>query len=78
MPLPQDLPDVEPGDLLVVHDAGAYGAAMASCYNSRPLPGEVAITADGEAHLVRPALDLQRLIDEERLALPSGLAPSTP
>ena len=75
VPAPQELPEVERGDLVVVHDAGAYGAAMASCYNSRPLPAEIAITPDGEAHLVRPALDVQRLIEEEVAALPGALRP---
>ena len=27
------------GDLLAIRSAGAYGESMASCYNSRPLPG---------------------------------------
>ena len=32
-----------PGDLLCVHDAGAYGASMASRYNGMPLPAEVLV-----------------------------------
>lgn len=31
---PRLLPEARPGDLLVLHDAGAYGAAMSSNYNS--------------------------------------------
>lgn len=31
---PRDLPLPEPGDLLLLHDAGAYGFAMSSNYNS--------------------------------------------
>ncbi len=31
---PRALPTPEPGDFLLVHDAGAYGAAMSSNYNS--------------------------------------------
>jgi diaminopimelate decarboxylase len=31
---PRALPRPEPGDLLVLHDAGAYGAAMSSNYVS--------------------------------------------
>ncbi|MCA9177233.1 MAG: hypothetical protein KDB14_22245, partial [Planctomycetales bacterium] len=31
---PRELPAPEPGDLLVLHDAGAYGYAMASNYVS--------------------------------------------
>lgn len=44
---PRELPDLDVGDLLVVHDAGAYGATMASHYNSMPLPAEAAC-AGGE------------------------------
>jgi diaminopimelate decarboxylase len=40
------------GDLLAVGVTGAYGYEMASQYNSRPRPAEVAL-ADGEARLVR-------------------------
>lgn len=32
------LPVTERGDLLALRSAGAYGEAMASCYNCRPLP----------------------------------------
>jgi diaminopimelate decarboxylase len=35
------LKPVEPGDLLAVLDAGAYGMAQASNYNTRPRPAEV-------------------------------------
>jgi diaminopimelate decarboxylase len=41
--LDRDLPAVAPGDLLVVHSAGAYGFAMASNYNARPRPAEVVV-----------------------------------
>jgi diaminopimelate decarboxylase len=39
------LPPLEPGDLVAIRDAGAYGAAMASNYNRRPLPAEVLVDA---------------------------------
>ncbi len=46
------MPDVEPGDLLAILTAGAYGYALASNYNTRPRPAEVLI--DGEhAELIR-------------------------
>ena len=44
------LPPLEPGDFLAVLDTGAYGAAMASTYNRRPLPPEVLV--DGAAWCV--------------------------
>jgi diaminopimelate decarboxylase len=37
------LPALEVGDLVAIRDAGAYGSAMASNYNRRPLPAEVLI-----------------------------------
>jgi diaminopimelate decarboxylase len=48
----RDLPPLEVGDLLVVRDAGAYGAVMASNYNRRPLAAEVLVDR-GHARLVR-------------------------
>ena len=44
----------EPGDLLAILDAGAYGFSMASNYNLRPRPAEV-VLRDGAALLARPA-----------------------
>jgi diaminopimelate decarboxylase len=41
------LPPLAPGDLLAILDTGAYGAAMASTYNRRPLPPEVLVDGDG-------------------------------
>jgi len=37
------LPPLEPGDLVAVMSAGAYGFTMASNYNSRPRPAEVLV-----------------------------------
>ena len=39
----RELPHVEVGDLIVVRDVGAYGAAMGSTYLRRPLPPEVLV-----------------------------------
>jgi len=38
--------NVEPGDLLAVRSAGAYGFAMSSNYNSRPRAAEVMVDGD--------------------------------
>lgn len=46
------LPEMQPGDLLVLHDAGAYGASMSSTYNSRPLAAELLVDA-GAVRLIR-------------------------
>ena len=39
----RSLPPLEPGDLLAIKTAGAYGMSMASTYNSRPRPAEVLV-----------------------------------
>ncbi len=42
----RDLPPLAAGDLVAFRSAGAYGAAMASEYNSRPLVAEVLVNGD--------------------------------
>jgi diaminopimelate decarboxylase len=52
------LPPLAPGDLLVLTQAGAYGAVMASTYNTRPLVPEVLVR--GQDHGIvraRPGYD---------------------
>jgi diaminopimelate decarboxylase len=41
--LARPLPEVEPGDLLAVLGAGAYGFVMSSNYNDRPRPPEIMV-----------------------------------
>lgn len=41
----RNLPAPQVGDYLVLHDAGAYGAAMSSNYNSKPLAPEILMDA---------------------------------
>jgi len=65
--LTRELPPACVGDLLVIHDAGAYGASMSSNYNSRPLAAEVLVDGDA-ARLVR-----RRQTVEDLLALEAGL-----
>jgi diaminopimelate decarboxylase len=48
---PRMMPRPEPGDLLVVQDAGAYGAAMSSNYLSMGRAAEV-WWEDGRARLI--------------------------
>jgi diaminopimelate decarboxylase len=58
--------NVEPGDLLAVMSAGAYGMAMSSNYNTRPRAAEVMV--DGaEAHLVRRRETIEELYALESL-----------
>jgi diaminopimelate decarboxylase len=40
----RELPAVQEGDLLAILDAGAYGMALASNYNTRPRPAEVLVS----------------------------------
>ena len=57
----QELPAGEIGDLVVFHDAGAYGASMSSNYNSRPLIPEVLV--DGtQIKQIRRRQTVQELI----------------
>ncbi|CAL4322330.1 diaminopimelate decarboxylase [Buchnera aphidicola] len=37
------LPEIKVGDYIIFHDTGAYGSAMSSNYNSRPLIAEILI-----------------------------------
>ena len=55
------LTPLEAGDLVAFMTAGAYGATMASTYNSRPLVPEVLVDGDAYA-VVRPRLDIDALL----------------
>ena len=57
---------VQPGDLLAVMSAGAYGFTMSSNYNTRPRAAEVMV--DGATvHLVRERELVEDLFRDERL-----------
>lgn len=49
------LPEIETGDLLVIHDTGAHGFAMGYNYNGRLWSAEVLLKEDGTAQLIRRA-----------------------
>ncbi len=54
----RDLPQMAEGDLIAFRSAGAYGAVMASEYNSRPLIPEVLVHDDQFAVIrARPSFD---------------------
>jgi diaminopimelate decarboxylase len=63
----RDLPPLEAGDLVVLRQAGAYGAVMSSTYNARPLAPELLVRA-GKTAIVRPRQTLDDLIGADRLA----------
>jgi diaminopimelate decarboxylase len=60
------LPAAKVGDFLVIGVAGAYGYAMASNYNSKPLVAEVLIE-NGKANLVRRRQTLEELFQAESI-----------
>lgn len=57
---------IEPGDLLAIMSAGAYGMVMSSNYNTRPRVAEVMV--DGtQTHLVRRRETVEELFAQESL-----------
>ena len=68
--LNRDLPAAQVGDLLVLHDTGAYGASMSSNYNTRPLVPEVLVEGGahtGTARLIRRKQTVAELIALEAI-----------
>lgn len=55
-----------PGDLIAMMGAGAYGASMASNYNSRPRAAEVLVDGD-RAHVIKTRETYNDLVLQERL-----------
>ena len=49
------IPEVEPGDLLVLHDAGAHGHAMGFQYNGKLRSAELLARPNGSVKLIRRA-----------------------
>jgi diaminopimelate decarboxylase len=60
----RSLPRLEVGDLVAIRDAGAYGSAMASNYNRRPLPPEVLVD-DGQWRRIRRRQTLDDMLTLE-------------
>ena len=60
----RELPEMKEDDLVALMSAGAYGFAMASNYNSRPLPAEVLVNGD-RALLIRRRQTMEDLVREE-------------
>ncbi|MFQ6018078.1 MAG: diaminopimelate decarboxylase [Kiloniellaceae bacterium] len=60
------LPRVEAGDLLAIRCAGAYGAVMASTYNSR-LPAPEVMVRGRDSAVVRARPDHAALIGQDRI-----------
>jgi diaminopimelate decarboxylase len=62
----REMPECRPGDLLMFRSTGAYGAAMASTYNSRPLAAEVLADA-GRYAVVRCRQSFEDMISGESM-----------
>jgi diaminopimelate decarboxylase len=60
------LAPVQPGDLLALMTAGAYGAAMSSTYNQRLLVPEVLVKGDAYA-VTRPRQTYEALLGTDRM-----------
>jgi diaminopimelate decarboxylase len=60
----RELPDFQPGDFVALMSAGAYGFAMASNYNSRPLPAEILVEGN-TATVIRKRQTLDDIIAGE-------------
>jgi diaminopimelate decarboxylase len=61
------VPPLVAGDLLVIENAGAYGAVMSSAYNTRPPAPEVLVDG-GKFAIVRPRQTVDDLLAQERFA----------
>ncbi|OIQ41127.1 MAG: diaminopimelate decarboxylase [Roseobacter sp. MedPE-SWde] len=62
----RDMPPLAAGDLIAFRSAGAYGAVMASEYNSRPLIPEVLVHGDQFA-VIRPRPDFDEMINRDTI-----------
>lgn len=62
----RELPQPQPGDLLAIMSAGAYGFTMASNYNSRRRPAEVMVSGD-EFAVIRERESYDDLIRGEQV-----------
>ena len=60
------LPDLAPGDLLAIESTGAYGAVMASTYNTRLPVAEVMVNRD-QFSVIRPRPEYRDLISLDRV-----------
>jgi len=57
----REFPEVKMGDLIAIHNAGAYGYTMSSQYNTRPRPPEV-LANKGTSELIRERESISDLI----------------
>lgn len=60
----RDLPKMKAGDMVVIRSAGAYGASMASNYNTRPLAPEI-LVSNGTYKVIRKRQTLEEIINRD-------------
>ncbi len=60
------LPTAEVGDYLVLHDAGAYGSAMSSNYNSRRYAPEI-LQTNGTLEVIRERETFDQMMQNEKI-----------
>ena len=62
----RSLPEMQSGDLFVMHSAGAYGASQSSQYNTRPLVPEVLVNGDKFA-VIRKRPTIEDILKTEQM-----------
>ncbi len=55
----RDLPKIDDGDILIIHDTGAHGIAMGFNYNGNLRPKELLLAANGKVELIRRAEEVE-------------------
>lgn len=62
----REMSEVQTGEFVVIQSAGAYGFAMASNYNSRPLPTEILVDGDNVA-VINRRQTLEEMMERESI-----------
>lgn len=62
----REMPEIREGDALAILNAGAYGFAMSSQYNSRPRAAEVLVN-DGSAEIIRERETVTDFVTRQRI-----------
>ena len=62
----RDLPEINAGDLMVIHSAGAYGAVQSGQYNTRPLVPEVLVSGD-KFEIIRDRPTIEDILKTESI-----------
>jgi diaminopimelate decarboxylase len=74
----RELPAVQEGDFLLIHDTGAHGIAMGFQYNGRLRPQELLLHRDGSVELIRRAETIEDYLRTQTNFEPRVMAPGQP